>query len=381
MSFKILEKDQNSQARTGKITTPHGVIETPAFVVVGTRAKVKCLEPQDLQKVGTQLIIANTFHLWRDLGDKLDSFPGLAEYTGWGIPTMTDSGGYQVFSFGFRREDPTGKISGSAPLQRGPRENMTRITDEGVFFRDGDTEGFLNPRISIGIQEKLGADIIFAFDECTSPNHPHEYIKKSLERTEKWAVESLTAHTRKDQLLYGIVQGSLNQELRTKAAKFLGSLDFGGYGVGGSLPEEAEKMHEELGWITANLPEEKPRHLLGVGKIRDILLAVDQGMDTFDCVIPTREARHGRIWTLGGHFDILKQRFADDTSILVPNCQCPACQAGTTKSQLRALFKEKNPEAGHLASIHNVFFLNDAFRQIREAIHEGRFQLLKEEWL
>lgn len=295
-------------ARTGILTTEHGEVETPSYVIVGTRAKVLCLPPEKIKPTKTQIIIANTYHLWREIGEKLDSFPGLHKIMGWDGPVMTDSGGFQVFSMGFARTHQTGKVVINQPIPKSsknlPQENLVRVTDDGVYFKDGEKEFYLDAEKSIKIQEHLGADIILAFDEPTSPFNDFTYNKTAMERTHKWAKRCLAAKTRADQQIFGIIQGGLFEELRIESRKFISSLPFDGIAIGGSFGKD--ELKETLSWVTSNLPDDKPRHLLGIGRVEDIFVAVEMGIDMFDCVIPTREARHARLWTKNGAIDIRK---------------------------------------------------------------------------
>lgn len=385
--FELLHADRQSKARTAILTTPHGVVQTPSFVVVATEGKIKCLDVKEAKLAKTQLIIANAYHLWRKLGKSLDSFPGLHKAFGWEIPIMTDSGGYQIFSFGARQQYRVGKVG--TPKSQSPTNTSCKtkagnmqiksITDRGVYFLDQGKEIFLDPKISIQIQQQLGADIIFAFDECTSLEHSYQYVKESLQRTHKWAKESIIAHSRDDQMLYGIVQGSIFKDLRERSAQIIGAMPFAGFGIGGSFGEGM--MGEMLNWVIPKLPEEKPKHLLGIGKIEDIFIGISCGIDTFDCVIPTREGRHGEIWTIKGRIDILKGIFKYDDSILVKECSCPVCTKNITKSKLHQLFKQKDKLAPRLATVHNVYFFNNLFADIREAIKQRKFNLLKKEIL
>lgn len=451
MTFSIQKKDPNSRARAGVLRTKHGELNTPAYVIVGTHAKVRCLGPQDLEKTKTQIVIANTYHLWQKLRSSQDinfaNFPGLHKYMNWSKPIMTDSGGFQVFSLGLAREHGVGKIANIFPDDQGnptprtpdvpniippegspprvdrtsevpniePQKNLVRVTPEGVYFQAEDgKEQFLGPKESIKIQENLGADIILAFDECTSPLNDYEYTKQALARTHKWEKECLRVKTRDDQLLFGIVQGGKYKDLREDSAKFISNLPFDGLAIGGSLGKSRSDMLSVLDWTIPLLPENKPRHLLGIGKIEDLFDGIERGVDTFDCVIPTREARHGRIWKKHGHFDILKSKHANDTSPLDPECECPTCIGvvktsdvpniglnpegsaqsaqdigrlkidvgkGITKQTLHQLFKSKHPNAARLATIHNIFFFNTLMEQIRTAIKENKFQELKKEHL
>lgn len=393
--FKILKKDSNSRARLGVLETPHGTVETPSYVMVGTHAKVRELNSEELIKTKTQLIIANTYHLWRSLGDEgLKTYPGLHKKMDWDGTLMTDSGGFQVFSLGFARETGVGKINFEVrpPGEDRPRTNLVEITDEGVYFMNGEEKCFLDAKKSIWIQERLGADIIFAFDEPTSPLHDHKYTQKSLERTHRWAIESIKSK-KTDQILYGIVQGGAFEDLRRESAKFIGAQDFGGFAVGGSFGTSfggSSKKFAEIDWVTPHLPEDKPRHLLGIGLVEDLFRGVAAGIDTFDCVVPTREARHGVVYTSVGRLDIKRSSYRDDNNVLDPTCACEVC-AGTcgepgrtkkiTRAQLREMFKAKNFEAGHLATFHNVYFFNNLMAQIRQSIADGRFLELMQKYI
>lgn len=392
--FEILAKDTKSRARVGSLKTKHGVIKTPTYVIVGTDAEVRCLTPGDmLQNItNTQVIIANTYHLWRRLNGSLDQFEGLHKAMNWDGPIMTDSGGFQVFSFGFGREHGVGKIASMFPAEavkighfnnNGQTEkNLVRITDDGVYFNDEGEEFFLDAKISIGIQKNLKADIILAFDECTSPFHDYEYTRQALERTHQWALESLKIHSEqpKQQLLFGIVQGGAFEDLRKESAQFIAGLPFDGFGIGGSFGKS--EMIGVLEWVIPLLPGNKPRHLLGVGRIEDIFRAVEKGIDMFDCVIPTREARHGALWTSNGRFDIKKGIYKNDRKSIQNACSCPICSNWhITRSELHSLFKAKALDAARFATIHNVFFFNDLMEKIREAIRRGKFIKFKEKYL
>lgn len=265
-------------------------------------------------------------------------------------------------------------------------ENLVRVTEDGAYFTDGGEELYLDAETSIRIQEKLGADIIVAFDEPTSPLHDHTYTKESLVRTHAWALKSLKARTRKDQMMYGVVQGGAFEDLRKESAEFIGKQAFEGFAIGGSYGESMgaprEQMLSVLKWSVPYLPEGKPRHLLGIGRIEDVFDAVELGMDTFDCVIPTREARHGSIWSALGRFDMRKGMFEKSDAPLEEGCGCIACaEKKITRGELRKLFKSKDREAGHLATLHNIYFFNNLLEKIRTSILEGRFSEFKEEFL
>ena len=406
--FKIVKKDKKTKARLGVLSTPHGKIETPAYVIVATHAEIKCLKPSDIKKTRTQIVICNTYHLWDDVlkannpkSNNMGSF--VLNRLKTELPTMTDSGGFQVFSLGFGQKNHIGKILNSAdkrheaPLVR--RKKNVKITDKGVYFSLDGKRRFLGPALSVKLQEKLGADIIFAFDECTSPLDGFDYNKKALERTHKWAEISLkhkiknekhapygsrasrSGSSGKRQLLFGIVQGGRFKSLRVKSAKFIASLPFDGIGIGGSFGRN--EMVKTLEWIVPHLPEEKPRHLLGIGKIKDVFNAIENGVDFFDCVIPTREARHGRIYTKNGYFDISK--IQNNNIRLEKGCKCPACQSGITRTRLHELFKSAQPirqaQGKRYATLHNVWFFNNLLEQIRKSIRKDEFSTFKKNFL
>ena len=377
-SFSILKRDPASHARLGILRTPHGVVHTPSYVMVATHAKIKLLEPEDIKKTKTQLVISNTYHLWdKALANKRDKHLVHTLLGTSKIPVMTDSGGFQVFSFGAAKEHNVGKVL-KQPVKKGTVKSEITITEKGVTFSLDGKKRFLSPEDSIAIQEKIGADIIFAFDECTSPLHPFTYNKNAMERTHRWAKRCLKAHTREDQILYGIVQGGRFKSLRIKSAKTIGSMDFGGFGIGGSFGKD--EMMKTLESVIPHLPDEKPRHLLGIGRIEDVFNAIERGIDTFDCVIPTREARHARLWTSRGALDIRKSIFKKDRKRIDAGCACPACKK-ITRAQLHTLFKTKHPDAGRFATLHNVWFFNTLVEQIRNALEHGRFQQFKKSYL
>ena len=303
---------------------------------------------------------------------------------------MTDSGGFQVFSLGFGK-NRVGKIL--TPMDnRHDRHSMSvihrrekiRITNKGVYFKWNDRTKFLGPELSMKIQEKLGADIIFAFDECTSPLDDFDYNKKALKRTHKWALKCLATmnneqRTMNKQILFGIVQGGRFKSLRVKSAKYIASLPFDGIGIGGSFGKD--EMVETLKWVVPYLPEEKPRHLLGIGKAEDIFNAVEQGMDLFDCVIPTREARHGRVYTKRGTMQITRGIYTENKNVLERGCGCPVCKKKMTRSKLNNLFRMNKPVAQRYATIHNVWFFNNLLEEIRKSIKNNKFKQFKKRFL
>lgn len=391
MEFKILKRSKKSKARLGLLKTPHGEVETPAMVPVATQGTVKTLTSEEVAKAGTQLLIANTFHLHLKPGEELvKEMGGLHKFMNWKHPLMTDSGGFQVFSLGFGREHGMGKIlkaKSDTKIVEGQQPKLLRITDDGVQFTsplDG-RKIFLNPERSIKIQEALGADIIFAFDECTSPVANHEYTKKSLERTHRWALESLRAKKNKKQALYGIVQGGKFKDLRQESAKFIGSLPFEGFGIGGSFSgtDGNKAMTDMLRWTFEELPENKPRHLLGIGYLEDIKNVIRAGVDTFDCIVPTRYARHGTAFIhsparglvrdrfAGGKLDISKSVYLKDKKPLDPKCDCEVC-ANYSRSYIAHLFKAKEVTALRHLTYHNIYFFNNFVAKIREEIKKGK---------
>jgi queuine tRNA-ribosyltransferase len=407
MEFKILKKDKKSNARTGKIVTSHGVIKTPSFVAVGTKASVKGLSPKDLKETGVQLLFGNTYHLHLRPGEEVvKKFGGVGKFMSWSGPTITDSGGFQVFSLGQKKI----KI-----LQEDEEANLVNITEDGVVFRshiDGSKHTF-TPEESIRIQKKLGADIVLCFDECAPHPSTHEYTKKAMERTHRWAVRSLAAHKStseeslrntsevtkasglrllrggSSQAIYGIIQGGIYKDLREESAKFISSLGFDGIAIGGvSVGESKKQMRQAIDWVYPYLPEEKPRHLLGIGDIDDIFDAVAKGMDTFDCVTPTRLGRYGIVFVgpkegnIRNKFriDIKKSKYAKDQSPIAKDCSCYACKT-FTRGYINHLFRSQELLAYRLASIHNMFFINSIVSAIRKSIMEDRFLELRRKWL
>ena len=369
-AFTVQKRSRIGRARLGTLTTPHGTVHTPAYVIVATHAQVRTLSPHDLKKTGTRLVISNTYHLWNRAQK---SYGVVRRRLGISMPTMTDSGGFQVFSLGAAHEHGVGKV-----LKRGHQRKMNRptfshvrITEKGVHFTVNGEKRFLSPESSIATQQRLGADIMFAFDECTSPLHPLNYTRTSLARTHRWAVRCLNAHTKKDQMLYGIIQGGRFKRLRAQSAKTIGAMDFEGFGIGGSFGKD--EMRATLAAVIKHLPDNKPRHLLGIGTVTDIFDAVEAGVDTFDCVIPTREARHGKLYTDHGPVDIRKTKFATDTRRLLAS--------NAIFGRLHRLFRTHNPKAGRLATMHNVRWFNLLLERIRAALADGSYHSFKRKFL
>ena len=433
MNFKIIKRKKNSLARAGVLETPHGNIETPAFVAVGTKATVKAVTPEQLQALGAQVVLANTYHLYLQPGaERIEKAGGLGKFMNWSGPTMTDSGGFQVFSLGAAfgkklskiiREEPnnfsrfTHLLMGSDADKNSqvppefknlltPPEflsKLVKIDEDGVTFRshlDGSEHRF-TPEKSIEIQQKIGADIIFAFDECTSPEASYEYQKEAMARTHRWATRCLKQHNKSNfsgnceffplnpspqsgvgsdeiknsqvpprfkQAIFGIVQGGRFENLRKESARKISAMDFDGFGIGGSF--EKKDIATAVCWVNEILPEEKPRHLLGIGEPNDLIAAIENGCDLFDCVAPTRMARNGTLYIKGGRINITNAKFADDFSPIEKDCGCYTCQ-NFTRAYLAHLFRAQEILANTLASIHNLYFIINLVRIERQKILEG----------
>ncbi len=386
--FKILKKDKKTKARLGVLNTPHGKILTPSYVFVGTYGKFRHLTPRDIGRTKAQLVIANTFHLWQKALRSKKGF--IHKSFGLKIPVMTDSGGFQVLSLAFGDKNKVGKFIADQPITTlnvvSPqiihnRKNI-KITQKGVYFDFKGKKLFLGPELSMKIQSKIGADIIFAFDHITSPLDNFKYNKKAVELTDKWAKICLEKYN-KNQLIFGIIQGGVYKDLRIKSAKSIGSLPFDGFGIGGSYTKK--QISKILKWIIPYLPEEKPRHLLGVGKVADIFEAVQNGIDTFDCVIPTREARHGRLYIKTGHIDIRRGVYLKDKKIIEKNCKCPTCSRKIPRSEIRELIKSTdrnlNAAGQRWCLMHNIWFFNNLLEEIRKSIEKNKFLEFKKKFL
>lgn len=376
MEFKIVKSSKISKARTGILRTSHGEIETPCLVAVATQAAIKTLNSEEVKKTKSQILICNTFHLHLKPGEKIvRRLGGLHKFMNWQAPLMTDSGGFQVFSLGFGKDFKMGKILNkkkSLSIKVGRQPKFLKITEDGVFFQspiDG-RKLFLGPKESIKIQEQLGADIIFNFDECAPPIADYEYTKKSMEVTHRWAKICLESKKTK-QGLYGIVQGGKFKDLRIKSARFISNLDFDGFGIGGELGFDKKKMFQMLNWVTEILPQEKPRHLLGNGHIEDLVKILKSGVDTVDCIIPTHYARHGTAFISGGRIDLGRSIFLKDKQPLDKKCDCFVCQS-YSRSYISHLFRAKEITALSLLTFHNLYFFNTFIEKIREKIKEGK---------
>jgi tRNA-guanine transglycosylase len=382
LMFSIEARVPGAGGRAGRLTLPHGVVETPAFMVVGTQATVKSLTPEEVRGLGAQMILGNAYHLYLRPGAEIVAeFGGLHQFMGWDGPILTDSGGFQVFSLGFALEHGVGKIAkifpgtdAGAPA-RAQRPKLTRIDDDGVTFTshlDGATHRF-TPEKSIAIQEALGADVIVAFDECTSPLHDHDYTAQALDRTHRWADRCLAAHTRHaDQALFGIVQGGAFRDLREQSAAFFADRPFPGYCIGGSLGKDKDDMRAILDWTLPLLPAGRPRHLLGIGDPEDLFDAIERGIDLFDCVAPTRLARHGALYTADGRLQMKSARYIHDRGPVEEGCGCYTC-AHFSRGYLRHLFAANETLALRLASIHNLYFIVQLVRAIRSSLLDGDF--------
>ena len=363
VTFEITHVCKQSGARTGILHTPHGDVETPMFMPVGTQATVKFVSPEELKDIGSGVVLANTYHLWLRPGeDIVDQAGGVQKFMNYKGPMLTDSGGFQVFSLADQR----------------------KITEDGVTFKNtlnGDTL-FLSPEKSIQIQNKIGADIIMSFDECIPYPATREYVEKSTERTLRWALRGKQAHTRpEEQALFGIVQGGDYEDLRKYCAEKLIEMDFSGYAIGGtSVGEDKETMYRMVKWASDALPFDKPRYLMGVGAVNDLLEAVSRNVDMCDCVLPTRIARHGTLMTSEGRISIRKAIYKNDFTPLDPECDCYTCR-NYTKAYLNHLQRTNEGFGTRLMSIHNLRFLVKLMEDARKAIKEDRFNDFKEETL
>lgn len=437
LEFKIEKKLSGNLGRAGIIKTPHGEILTPSFVAVGTKGTVKALTPEQIKDLGAQVILANTYHLYLQPGDELvHKAGGLHNFMNWNGPMMTDSGGFQVFSLGVAYgkdiskvvsiTDPSLLITERSSVEDGvPR--LATIGNDGVSFRshiDGSLH-YITPEKSIEIQHNLGADIIFAFDECTSPTENDRYQEEALSRTHSWAKRSLEEHKKLEeakqeypnfprftlkgsdadknlnipvpllpQALFGIIQGGRNEELRKKSAKFISEIKvedgvdpvtgeahftgFDGFGIGGSFAKE--DMANACKWVNEILPEDKPRHLLGIGEPEDLFMGVENGIDLFDCVGPTRLGRNGTLFTKNGKINIMNAKFVKDFNRVEEGCECYTCKSYTC-AYLSHLFRAKEMLGATLASIHNEYFINKLVADMRQAILDDKFFIFKEEFL
>lgn len=388
--FEIYAKLPSAKARSGTIYTPHGQIQTPAFIPVGTKATLKALTPEQLKATGAQAVLANAYHLYLRPGHKIiDDAGGLHKFMNWQGPTFTDSGGFQVMSLGVGFKKVIDMV-GKEPVEpQSNKDKLATIDNDGVTFKshlDGSLHR-LTPEVSMQIQHGIGADITFAFDELTTLYHDYNYQVESLDkRTHPWAERSLAEHQRLNaerthrppQALFGVVQGANHEDLRRKSAKFLGAMDFDGYGLGGAL--EKEKIGEITGWMCEELPDNKPRHMLGISEPDDIFACIENGADTFDCVSPARVGRNGALYTKNGRVNIRRAEFANDHTPFDETCTCYTCQ-NYTKAYLHHLFRSGELLANTLATIHNEQFIVKLVDNIRESINDGTFFEFKTDFL
>jgi queuine tRNA-ribosyltransferase len=408
LKFEIQERDPQSRARNGLITTAHGQIETPVFMPVGTRGTLKSLTPDDAAKHGAQILLGNTYHLYLQPGHELIArMGGLHRFMGWDGPILTDSGGFQVFSLVY---------GGIADEIKGRRANMpskpgmVKVTDESVMFKsyiDGSMHEF-TPERSIAIQQGIGADIILCFDELPPFRAGYDYTAKSLKRSHRWAERCLAFHQQYggpaltaqgkpayvqntdiplpnlDQSLFGIVHGGVFEDLRKESAEFIGSMAFDGLCIGGSLGGDKEQMRDVVAMTVPHMPDHLPRHLLGIGDVDDLIEGVARGIDMFDCVSPTRLGRHGtalvRDHTRKWKLNVSNASLRDDPNPLDPDCKCEACQK-YSRAYIHHLFRSKELLGIRLVSLHNVAFLINLMNEIRQSIREGRFAEMRAEWL
>ena len=380
IEFKILKKSKKSEARLGLLKTPHGEVETPALVPVATQAVIKTLTSEEAKAAKCRILIANTFHLHLKPGEEvIKNSGGLHKFMNWDRPLMTDSGGFQVFSLGFGHDLGIGKI-GYFPkkekiaINKNSQPKKVRITSRGVYFRspvDG-RELFIGPKESIIIQEALGADIIFAFDECTPPFSTRDYIKAAVKRTHEWAKICVSAK-KSGQAIFGIVQGSKYRDLREMSARYINSLDFDGFGIGGDLGENKNDTKKILEWCLPHLDRSKPRHLLGIGKIEDMKNIIKSGVDTFDCTVPTHYGRRGIAFFSGGKLDLNKSIFLKDKKPLDSKCGCSVCQ-NYKRNYICHLIKAGEITAMRLLTFHNLYFFNTFVEKIREKIKNNQIK-------
>ncbi len=427
MKFTIQAKATNSLARAGSIETPRGVIETPAFIPVGTKATVKSVATDVVEnKVDAEAVLANTYHLYLQPGDEIiRKAGGLGKFMNWSGPTFTDSGGFQAFSLGTvkgrgkkiadkNNQEPRNNNQKETSSEVDSEVMMAKIDDDGVTFKsiiDGSEHRF-TPERSIQIQHNIGADIIFAFDECATPGADYEYQKKAVERTRVWAERCLEEHKKQEEsrkkkgdatsdshssffllpspALFGIVQGGRHEDLRRKSAQDIGAMNFDGFGIGGSF--DKDDIGTAVKWVCEELPEDKPRHLLGIGEPIDLILGVANGIDTFDCVAPTRLARTGAAYIypksdlvdtegkMKSRINLLNAEFKDDFGRLDPNCGCDTCK-NYSRAYIAHLFRAKEMLGATLLSVHNLYFLVHIVKRLRTAIIEGKFEEVKEAML
>lgn len=395
--FKILAKQKGTKARTASFHTPHGKLMTPELAIVATEGEIKAIPKEIMNTLPIQLIVVNTFHLWIKKINPNNNLTikqfnnNIHDFSNFPRVIMSDSGGFQVFSLGFGKAHGVGKVANIFPGEFvesaiNPQKtfsldenNPLKVFDQGVEFVYNDKKWLLTPEKSIELQHRIGADIIFAFDECTSPLNSKEYTSVALERTHDWLLRCVKTHRQLDQALFGIIQGGEYEDLRIKSAKFVAKQSVSGFGIGGSLGKTKADVFKVLDWVIPHLPDNKPRHLLGIGQVKDMLEAIERGVDLFDCVIPTREARHKVLYTQKGKINLRKVKHLGQ--FFDKSCSCPACKEKITFKKLYELFLQKDPRAFFFATIHNIYFFSSLTKRIRETIALGKFIELKEEIL
>lgn len=349
LKFELIKEEKHTKARLGRLHTPHGVIETPVYMPVGTQATVKAMSPAELKEIGTQIILSNTYHLFLRPGEEIiKNAGGLHKFMGWDRPVLTDSGGFQVYSL----------------------SNIRKISEEGVMFAshiDG-SRRFISPEISMQIQQDLGADIAMAFDECSPYPSDYDQAKAAMDRTHRWAKRCKDAHTREDQALFGIVQGAFYGDLRIESAKAISDMGFDGYGIGGlSVGEPKDIMYDMLEQIEEYMPREKPRYLMGVGSPDCLIEGVLRGVDMFDCVLATRIARNGTVFSRTGRMVIRNKRYEADYMPIDENCSCYACK-NFSRAYIRHLIKAEEIMGARLCTVHNLHFLIDLMENVKAHI-------------
>jgi queuine tRNA-ribosyltransferase/7-cyano-7-deazaguanine tRNA-ribosyltransferase len=395
VSFHLQAED--GRARCGSLQTPHGIIETPAYVPVATRGSVKTLSISDLQALSVQALITNAYHLHLQPGlDLIRQTGGLHRFMGWDKPLLIDSGGFQVLSLGLAKEKGGGKVSAlnhesgkarGSPFSKAGKNQVTVTKDglEFISYRDGSRHRF-TPEKVVRTGLDIGADIIIVLDECTSPFHDYQATREAMERTHQWALTSLESfHKTTDnrQALFGVVQGGAFRDLREESSRFLGGQPFSGFAIGGFLGGSKKEMIEVLTWTIPHLPRLKPRHFLGIGLVEDIFDMVEQGIDLFDCVAPTRLAATGTLLSKERprfRMRILNQAYKNDRRPIEEGCTCLTCRTHS-RAYLQHLFRAKEPLAGHLAAYHNLHFMETLMHQIRRAVQDGQFQTFKKSWM